>query len=327
MRVAIVGVSHFHAHYFIEEFMRRPGDELVGISDPIAHFGEEWGRKIGIPAHTDYRLMCEQARPELVFVFGRPDELAGTAEYLIASGIPSVIEKPAGINIAEIRRVKQHADDIGTFTTVPFALRYGLLARKVKELSGDTPLTYASIRVLSDLPSRYVDWGLEWNLDPRQCGGGSTLNIGSQYFDLIRHLSPTAVWRTVGATMSNMQSGTGVEDYSAVLLESDGRRAVVETGYLIPNGREVAISICAADRVFRLTSAGKVSVRERSGRQEEWDSPLTQNGWYPQFIDDTVYRVASGMPPAVTMDDMLEAALLTEAAYRLTPFDECMKAE
>lgn len=325
MRIAIIGVSHFHTHYFVEYFATRTDENIVGVSDPVAHFAEEWAAEIGIAPHTDYRLMCEETKPDLVFVFGRPDELAETAEYLMTAGIPSVIEKPAGINIPEIRRVADLARSTGTFTTVPFSLRYGLLARKIRELSGGEEPTYASIRVISGLPDRYVKWELDWNLDPLQCGGGSTLNIGSQYFDLLRYLTPSATWRVAGATMSNEFSGIGVEDYSAVLLESEGRRAVVETGYLIPDGMEVAVSICVGKRVFRLTTAGQLLIRDETGHEETYDSPITQAGWYPLFIADTVERVTAGLPPTITMDDMLEAALLTESAYRLTQFDDCMR--
>lgn len=325
MRVAIAGVSHFHTHYFVEDFAIRLDDQIVGVSDPMAHHAEKWAAEIGITPYTDYRQMCEETKPELVFVFGRPDELAETAEYLINAGIPSVIEKPAGINIEEIRRVKELAEAKGTFTTVPFSLRYGLLAHKIQELSDGEELTYASIRVISGLPDRYVAWELDWNLDPLQCGGGSTLNIGSQYFDLLRYLAPSATWTVKGATMSNEFSGIGVEDYSAVLLESGGLSAVVETGYLIPEGMEVAVSICVGKRVFRLTTAGELLIRDETGAEEVFPSPITQAGWYPLFIADTVARVSAGESPAITMDDMLQAALLAESAYRMTSFDDCMR--
>jgi predicted dehydrogenase len=325
MRVAIAGVSHFHTHYFVEEFTARPNDELVGLSDPAIEYAEKWSAETGVAAFADYRTMCEATRPDLVFVFGRPDELAETAEYLIRAGIPSVIEKPVGINLAEIERVRAAVDEVGTFTTVPFALRYGLLARKIRELEGEDAITYASFRVLSGLPDRYVGWGLDWNLDPAQCGGGSTLNIGSQYFDLIRYLSPSATWQVKGAVMSSRLSGIQVEDYSVVVLESDGRTAVLETGYDIPNGMEVSVSICAGSRVFRLNAAGQLRIRDHDGNEETFDSAITQSGWYPLFIDDTVRRVQEGRPPAITIDDMLAAAKITESAYRIAGYDECMR--
>lgn len=325
MRVAIAGVSHFHTHYFVEEFSRRPGDELVGFSDPAFSYAEKWSTDTGVPAWDDYRRMCEEARPELVFVFGRPDQLAETAEFLISTGIPSVIEKPAGINMTEIRRVASLADRVGTFTTVPFSLRYGLLARKIREIEGDDALTYASFRVLSGLPSRYIQWGLDWNLDPSQCGGGSTLNIGSQYFDLIRYLSPSANWEVKGAAMSSRLTGIGVEDYSIVTLESEGRIATLETGYVIPEAMEVAVSVCAGSHVFRLTNDGHLLIRDEQGNEDRSESPTTQAGWYPLFIDDTVTRVAAGLPPAITMREMVAAAEITEAAYRVAGWDACMR--
>lgn len=336
MRVGFIGVSHWHSKHFLTAIAAREGEQIVGVADTSREHAQRWGRQLGVEVFSDYRQMCERARPELAIVLGRPVDMARTAEYLIESGIPAIIEKPCGTTVSDVRRLEELADGRHAFLSVPLPLRYGLLARLIAEQAPGEEVSYASFRVLSGTPGRYRDWGLSWNLDPALAGGGSTLNIGSLYLDFIRYLAPSAAWKVKSASMSNALTSVAVEDFSSILLESSdpastGRRAAIETGYVFPRqaegteeGVDVSVALCVGDRYFRMLAPDRILVRDQSGAELEYHSGLTQSPWYAAYLDDTIARLRDGRPPAITMHDMYEVALLARDAYRQTDFDACM---
>lgn len=331
MRIGFIGVSHWHSAHFLHAVAARADDTIVGVADAAPGYADRWASELGTDAYSDHRLMCEKTKPDLVIVLGRPADMAATAEYLIESDLPVMMEKPAGVNVAEVRRVKELVDAKQAFFTVPFPLRFGRLARLVAEHSPGEELTYASFRAWSGTPGRYRQSGLDWNLDPALAGGGCTLNIGSLYLEFARYLAPSARWQVKSASMSSTLGGIDVEDVSSVLLESEGRRAIIQTGYVFPRqqgeeGVDVSVALCVGSRYYRMVMPNQILVRDESGAEQSYESGMTQSPWYPNYIDDVIASLRAGTPPTVTIDDMLEVAQLAESAYRQTEFDACMRA-
>ena len=53
------------------------------------------------------------------------------AERLIARGIPFLIEKPCGLNLQEVRRVRLLSEKHGVYVSVPFIMRVSDLAARL----------------------------------------------------------------------------------------------------------------------------------------------------------------------------------------------------
>lgn len=326
MRAALVGVSHWHTNLYAEPIADDQRIEIVGVSDPGVKSAERWAERLGTTAFADYREMCERNRPDLVFALGRHIDMPELARYLVDAKIPFVLEKPCGVSVADVVALRDLAADRSAFVAVPFCYRYSDLRRLISRLAGTEELRYGMFRFVPGSVSRYYDWGVEWNLDPTLAGGGCTLNVSVHFFDLVRMLAPTASWRVGAASMSNALSGADVEDYSVVLLEADGRRAVVETGYASSGTPgDAAMSVYTDSHHFRLEGGtGNVVVVDADGEQTVFTDLGQQRDHYAEFVRDTIARVQEDEPPAADLSDMVEAARLAESAYRCAGDDKSM---
>lgn len=328
MRVAFIGVSHWHTPFYIEPVAALGREEatIVGVSDPSAAAAEEVAARYGTRAFANHEVMCEETRPEVVFALGRHVDMAETAAYLIEAGIPTAMEKPCGVTVASVERLAALAAARGAWFAVPFVYRMSRFRQLIAEGSPGAPLLYGMFRQIPGNVARYRDWGVGWNLDRRLAGGGCTLNLSVHFFDLVRVLAPGADWEVAAATMSGGYGGGlgagGVEDFSATLLADRGgdARASVETGYFhpTPGGGEVVLSVNVGGDYYRWNGGSRaVYVTRADGRSETYEAAADQVASYGPFVTDTLARVKAGRAPDAGLPDMVAAARMAEAAYRL----------
>lgn len=333
MRVVLIGVSHWHTRHFIDAIKLQSDAEIVAVADSDEDATTEWGNELDIKPFFDYQTMCEAVDPEFAVVLGRPVDMAPTARYLIDKGIPTSLEKPCGINVAEIVELEALARKLGAFVAVPFSYRWSRLVELIREFSGDAEIEYATFKVMSGVADRYKLWHSAWNLDPEFAGGGSTLNIGVHFFDLLRVLAPSQKWRVTGASMSSRLSGASVEDFSAVLLESGTRRAIVETGYVYPvkltniatPSNDLAFSLAVGREYYTVRSPDVLKVRLADASEQEFHAGTTQAPYYGAFFRDCMDRINAGLPPTCGLAEMVEAARMCKDAYQLAGYEQCMR--
>ena len=106
MRVALIGVSHWHTPFYSEPVLAMTDAAIVGVSDPDVARAEPLAAKAKCLVFADYRDMCAALKPDFAFVLGRHSDMADEARFLIDSRIPFAIEKPCSVNAAQ-------AHDIG----------------------------------------------------------------------------------------------------------------------------------------------------------------------------------------------------------------------
>jgi predicted dehydrogenase len=318
VRVAFIGVSHWHTAHYLKGLDRAEDVTLVGVADPDPEVAQRYADGSSTTGFTDYRAMCEQTRPDVVFALGRHVDMAAEAEFLIEAGIPFAIEKPCGVNVREVERLASLARDHAAFAAVPFTYRMSRFRQLIREFSGSKELTYGLFRQIPGPVARYRQDNVEWNLDRATAGGGCTLNLSIHFFDLLRVLAPSAPWQVSGATMSNALTGVDVEDFSATLLESGGRRASVETGYIFPSRPgELLLSVCVEGDYYVWDGRkGQITMTLLEGREETFPERSSQSAYYPDFLVDTIRRVRENEPPDADLGDMVQAARLAESAYR-----------
>src|SRR5579871_5775911 len=100
MRVAFIGVSHWHLPLYLEPAGALDDVEIVGVSDPAAAVAETVAARVGCAGFVDHRALLDRVRPEFVFVLGRHCDMAAAARDLIERAIPFAVEKPAGVSAA-----------------------------------------------------------------------------------------------------------------------------------------------------------------------------------------------------------------------------------
>ena len=198
--------------------------DRAGVSDADPGIAQHIAAEIGCPWSADFRDLCFDIRPDLVFAFGRHCDMAAEGAFLAREGIPFVMEKPCGIDAAEVRGLAKLVAERALFAAVPFVWRQSGLVRLIQDLMVGEPLTYLSFRLIAGPPSRYPAAGCAWMLDPKQSGGGCTINLACHFIDLFRALNGGREKVDVSAAvMANAAFRLPVEDYSVLMLSSDDR--------------------------------------------------------------------------------------------------------
>ncbi|HEY4253677.1 MAG TPA: Gfo/Idh/MocA family oxidoreductase [Roseomonas sp.] len=321
MRVAFIGASHWHLPLYLEPALALPDVRLAGVSDPDPAKAEALGQQWQCPFDRDYRALCRRERPDFVFALGRHADMAAQAEFLIGEGIPFTLEKPCGLDSAEVERIARLARARGAFAAVPLVLRNGDFFRLLQDLAAsDGGVQHMGFRFIAGFAQRYLDAGCAWNLDPATAGGGCILNLGVHFIDIVQALWGDAA-RPVAATLSNAAWGHPVEDYGAITFAGPGDAlAQVETGYLYPaptSQFDLHFALRTPRHYIVVPDPETVAITARDGTRRVVATHTTNVGQYPPFVRDVLDRARRGVAPLADLDTMLPVMRLTEAAYAL----------
>jgi predicted dehydrogenase len=298
VNVVLLEVGHWHAPLYLDA-LAASGVTVVAASDRDGDRAAAVARRFGARPYEDWRRLLADEAADFAFAFGRHAEMAGLGHALVARGIPFALEKPCGLNAAEVRRLAEDAATRSLFVSVPLVQHFGPLRGPLIEARPSPGPHHAWFRFLGGPPARYRRAGCAWMLDPAQSGGGCFINLGVHFVDLALRILPGV--RRVSAHMSRAMHGEAVEDYAVVTLESpDGGTAVLEIGYVFPGDagrpRETYYSVAGRDR-FDAWVDGDVDAS------------------YGRFVAETLAAVRARRPPPVGLAAMVPVMEIVDAAY------------
>ena len=323
MRIAAIGVGHWHALYdaaYLRILAGVPDVQLVGLHDPDAAVAAGRAAELGEPAvFTDYRLMLTETKPDFVVALGQPSRMADTAQHLLDHGYPFMMEKPMGVNAGEVSRIADKAAAKRAFVAVPFPQRYSPFVARARRMLAEGrfgPLSHLYFRLNRPTSARYPAWDSPWMLDPKLAGGGCLRNLGPHVLDLFLQLTGEDATVTA-AQVSACALGQPVEDFASVLLRSAGGvLGTIELGNTVPYagsdsewkiaGRDAIIVLYHDDTMRLITAAG-----------EETGSARPAEALYPTAVRDILDQFRRGAPPPVSVHDCLRVVRLIDQAYDL----------
>jgi predicted dehydrogenase len=320
--VAAIEVSHWHALFdaaYLRHLAAMPDVEIVGVQDPSAEVAGRRAAAVGGPAvFTDYRAMLDRTRPDFVLALGRHSGMAGVAHHLLDRGVPFLMEKPMGIDAAEVRGIADRAAATGAFVAVPLAQRYQPFTARARQLLADGRfglLSHIYVRLNRPTSARYPAWDSPWMLDPAAAGGGCLRNLGPHGLDLFLFLTGEDA-EVTGAQLSRRARGEPVEDYASVLLRSaSGVLGTVEVGNTYPReGTDGEWKIAGRDALLHLAGGTMRLVTERGEETAPGEpaEPLARTA-----LHDALEHWRRGMPPPISVHDCARAVRLVDRAYEL----------
>ena len=320
IRVAAIEVSHWHAlndAAYLRHLIAMPDVELIAIQDSdhaiVARRAAEVGNP---PTFTDHRKMLAAMRPDFVMALGRHRQMAAIAHDLLDNGFPFLMEKPMGINAAEVEAVAAKAARLNAFAAVPLAQRYGPFATRGRALIRAQrlgPLSHIYVRINRPGPARYVAWDCAWMLDPAEAGGGALRNLGSHGLDMFLYLTGEDA-QVIGAQLSRRAHDRAVEDYASVMLRSEsGILGTVEVGNGFPrDGTDGEWKLAGREGILTMKD-GVVKLATAEGDEILPGTDVTA----PYFIAvrDALDHWQRGAPPPTSVHDCLRAVRLIDEAY------------
>jgi predicted dehydrogenase len=320
IRVAAIGVSHWHALYdaaYLRHLVAMPDVELVAIQDSDPHIVAKRSVEVGSPpTFTDYRKMLATMRPDFVLALGRHRQMAAIAHDLLDGGYPFLMEKPMGINAAEVDALAEKATRLNAFVAVPLAQRYGRFAEHARELIAAGrfgPLSHVYIRINRPGPARYKAWDSPWMLDPAEAGGGCLRNLGAHGLDMFLYLTGEET-KVTAAQLSRRTHEHPVEDYASVMLRSaSGILGTVEVGNGFPHiGTDGEWKVAGRDAILTMKD-GVVRLATAAG-----DETLPGTDVVPLYftaVRDVLDHWQRGEKPPIGVHDCARAVRLIDQAY------------
>lgn len=317
IRVAIVGVSHWHLDLYLTPLTDIVDVDVVAVCDPQPGVAREVAERIGAAWFTDVDDLCATSPPDFAFVLGTHDSMTRSCHRMIDAGVPFVVEKPAGTELAAIGELAARARRSGHFAAVPLVWRNSDLLRVLEsETAGLQQITFASLRWIAGSPDRYRASRCDWMLDPRRSGGGCAVNLGVHLVDMARMLiGPDA--RIVSASFDNASFGERVEDHAILVVGDDTRRVTIETGYLMPSAHaefDMRLSFRTPDRYIVAVDPDTVEIRD-GDRIRTVHARTTNVPHYRDFVVDTLHRWRTRQRPLADLDTLHAALGLIAEAY------------
>jgi len=312
-RTIILGASHWHVPLYAQAI----GEEhqVVGISDEdvslVGGLAEVWGA----PVVADWRSLVDLPDLGLAFVFGPHSGMAEKCLALIERGIPVVVEKPLGTSLAELVQVRKAAEAAGVPVTVPFVQRDGPTDRWLAKAGRPT---YQRISFIAGPPSRYLENGNPWMVDPAAAGGGCLANLAPHFVDLfLQGTSEPAV--TVDSRLSSVLHGAGVEDHASLIMTTpSGREAIIEVGYAFPDSplkRYCSFTSAGEAGFASVDSDGSATFTTLDGATESAVIDVDSDPLYDQFVRRVARTLKDGFRGLPTLAQLEDAMRPIWRAY------------
>ncbi len=322
-RVAAIEVSHWHSAYDASylRILRDLECDIVGVSDRSEHIATERAERFGSTPFTDYRRMIEATRPEFVIALGRHCDMPDIFRFLVAAGVPFVMEKPWGTDPDTVEALAGLAAAKGAWVGVPLMSRYSFWAFTVKRMieAGEFgKISHIVFRGIRPTMRRYVEWDSPWMAEKSQAGGGALLNLGVHGFDMARFLTGEEP-EVVSAVVSRLVHGGEVEDYGlATVRTPSGMLFHNEVGYTMPtwpaNQTDGEQKVAGARLLVRQIPGGLQMLSP--GREEVVPQPAGWKAGYPRAIEEALQAYGRGDPPPIPASECARAVRLVFESYR-----------
>lgn len=322
MKVAILEASHWLVPLYLDS-LEANGIEVVAVSDPENVKGPAIAERFKSKFYASSRELLDREKIDFAFAFGRHSEMPVLAEELIARRIPFALEKPCGVNMAQVTRLRKLAEEANLYCAVAFIFRMSDLYGALKAAEGRIPsdFNYTSFRFIVGQPERYKAAGAGWALDPAFSGGGSTIDVATHFIDFFRLLTGKEIVR-VAATMNSLTHRGDVEDYSLLTMQTeDGVSGLVETGYNFPSTadeqRETSFTF-SSDRMYAKSGPDRIEIRYRkdlNGGTRSLRLRLDTDVYYPLFVKQVLAECRTGVKPNASLRDAEAVMQVMDAAY------------
>lgn len=313
--MSIAGVDHWHTRRHVEAFTAA-GLRVVSVQGDEPESAKSWADHLDCRVAPDLDALLDDAA-DVVLALPRHRDGPAVVARLVDSGLPFVVEKPVAASAADLWPHVVAVEASRQFAAVPFINRHSTFWHHLARVQADgllVPPSIARFRIVNGPPSRYVDDGVAWVLDPVVGGGGALRNLGPHPVDAFLSLAQGPVTVT-GAALSHRQYGLDVEEHAIALLEDGaGLVGVVEAGYsgASDQGTDHEWSVAGPGATVREHDS-VVTVGTRDG-QTRTASPSVMHR-YHLFAEDIVERLRTQQPAPVTLRDAWRALDVIDRIY------------
>ncbi len=243
------GIGHYHLSHFVQF---KDIVELAGWCDLIKERAEDCQKIAGCgEVFTDYKVMLDTVKPDMVFVCV-PPYCHGEIEFdLIERGIHFFVEKPLALDLELARKIRDAAEAKGLITASGFQCRYAdLIVQPAKKFCADNQVVLVECSRIGGVPG--VDW---WR--KKDLSGGQAAEQTIHQFDIIRYMigDPVEVfsYNARGIITEEEWPGYDTDDLSITACKfENGALCVISTGCYATSGDSFDSKITFSTRDKRM---------------------------------------------------------------------------
>lgn len=325
--LGVIGCGFFaqnHLHAWTD--LRAEGIDIVAVCDIDPAKAKAAAETFGVPRwFTDAEAMFRDESLGVVDIATRMDTHRSLVELALRHRVPTIVQKPFGLTLADCQVMVQAADDAGVFLAVHENFRFQRPMRKVKEIlrsgvTGEPTWARISFRTGYDIYA-----GQPYLRDEQRF---VIIDLGAHVLDLARAFMGEV--EHISAETQKRRADVRGEDTATMLVKHrSGAVSVVECTYesrCIPDvfpetlleieGSRGSVALKPGCRI-QVTSDGKMS-------EVNADAPLlswTERPWH--VVQESVFAtcahmlaaVKAGRPADTSAHDNLKTFALCEAAY------------
>ncbi len=256
VRIAVAGAGMIGKRH-IEEIDAGDATVLASIVGPGAL---EVARKYGVPLYPSLGEMFARDKPDGI-ILATPNRMHvhGGLEC-VAAGVPVIVEKPIGDNVASATRLVEAGEKAGVPVLTGHHRNYSPIMAKAREIveSGVLgTLVGVSGSALFYKPDDYFDVGDGWRRAPG--GGPILLNLTHEVNSLLSLMGDID---TVIALTSNSTRGFPVEDTAAMVFR------------------------------FANGALGTFLLSDTAGSARSWEQTSLENTDFSSYDDEDAYHIA-----------------------------------
>ncbi|XP_044845020.1 trans-1,2-dihydrobenzene-1,2-diol dehydrogenase-like [Mauremys mutica] len=212
------------SHDFLVALKTLPATEhqAVAIAARDLARAQDYAQKHGIPrAYGSYEELARDPNVDVVYVGVIHPEHLPVGRLFLGAGKPVLLEKPLGMNAAEVRELAQLARSRGVFLMEAFWTRFFPISEQIRRLLaqgalGEVQLISATVgHPMENIP----------RLVQKKLGGGAILDIGCYCVQLASMVFGGQ--RPESVLASGFLHPSGVDETTSVILNYAGRRQAV----------------------------------------------------------------------------------------------------
>ncbi len=301
--------------------------DLAGFCDLIPEKAERFAEDAGCgKAYTDYRVMLDEVKPDMVFVCVPPTE-HGYIEYdLIDRSIPFFVEKPIALDLDLARDIREKIKAKGLITATGFQCRYSNLVEPSMQFMKDNEIIFIDGTRIGGIPG--IPW---WN--KRSTSGGQIVEQTIHQFDIIRYLcgEPDTVFTFGTRDFIHGIEGFDTESVSTTVVKfKSGALAAISTGCYAEKGSsyDSKIVFSAKDKRAELKILGTFKIFEEAEKKpDESEGFVIKNdgGLARGEAGEIVYKEVgdAGIPCDRTF---IEAVISGDGSKIRSPYEEAWRS-
>lgn len=324
--IGLIGCGFFaqnHLHAWTD--LRLEGADLVAVCDIDPNKAKAAGDKFGARWYTDAAEMLDKEQLGLVDIATQVRTHLELVELTMARRLPTIVQKPFGQDIGEVRRMVELSREAGTFLAVHENFRFQLPMLQVAEIIRSGAIgrpNWARI----NFRTNYDIYGGQPYLTKET--RFVLMDLGVHVFDIARFFMGEV--EHVTSELQRRNPNVVGEDTATMLLRhTSGAVSVVECTYQakrLPDAFPETLLEIEGDDGAVVTRIGNRIEVTTGGKLETYDAdpavlPWAERPWH--VAQDSVLRtnrhmlqaVLAGRAADTSAEDNLKTFALVEAAY------------